>query len=44
MFNPDVLSSPRYNCQLTYRLAESQIAVEKQPGVTWITLDVADFS
>jgi hypothetical protein len=44
IFNPDVLSDPRYNCQLTYRLTGSQIAVEKQPGVTWITLDVAEFS
>lgn len=40
IFNSDVLSNPRHNCHLTYRLAGSKIVVEKQPGVTWITLDV----
>lgn len=44
IFNPDVLSNPRHNCQLTYRLEDDQIVVEKQPGVAWIKLDVANFS
>jgi len=44
VFNPDVLSNPRHNCQLTYRLEGEHIAVEKQPGVVWITLDVTNFS
>jgi hypothetical protein len=44
IFNPDVLSHPRFNCQLTYRLEGDQIVVEKQPGVAWITLAVASFS
>ena len=44
IFNPGVLSNPRLNCPLTYRLDGQQIVVEKQPGVPWVTLDVADFS
>ena len=40
IFNPDVLSNPRLNCQLTYRLHGDQIMVEKQPGVAWLTLAV----
>lgn len=44
IFNPGVLSNPRLNCQLTYRLEDNQIVVEKQPGVTWITLAMASFS
>ena len=43
IFNPDVLSKPRHNCQLTYRLEGTRIVVEKRPGVAWITLDVASF-
>ena len=42
IFNPAVLSNPRHDCQLTYRLQGDRIAVEKRPGVTWITLAVAD--
>lgn len=41
IFNPTVLSNPRQNCQLTYRLLGGQIVVEKQPGATWITLSAA---
>lgn len=41
IFNPAVLSNPRHNCQLTYRLDCQQIVVEKQPGVPWIVVDVA---
>lgn len=44
IFNPDVLSNPRHNCSLTYRLEEAQIVVEKQPGVAWVTLDAGGFS
>lgn len=44
IFNPGVLSNPRHNCQLTYRLDGQQIVVEKQLGVPWVTLDVANFS
>ena len=44
IFNPDVLSNPRFNCQLTYRLEGDQIVIEKQPGVAWITVSVASFS
>ena len=43
VFNPDMLSNPRHNCQLTYRLEGEHIAVEKQPGVVWIILDVTNF-
>jgi hypothetical protein len=34
IFNPDVLSNPRFNCQLTYRLEGDQIVIEKQPEET----------
>ena len=44
IFNPNVLSNPRLNCQLTYRLDGDQIMVEKQAGVAWLTLTVASFS
>lgn len=44
IFNPNVLSNPRNNCQLTYRLEGQEIVVEKQPGVPWVTVDVTDFS
>ena len=44
IFNPAVLSKPRSHCQLTYRLGDAQIVVEKQPGSMWMTLKVASFS
>lgn len=44
IFNANVLSNPRHNCQLTYRLEDDQIVVEKQPGVAWLKLDAANFS
>lgn len=44
IFNPNVLTNPRDNCQLTYRLEDDQIVVEKQTGVAWITLDITSFS
>ena len=43
IFNADILSNPRHNCQLAYRLEGDQIMVEKQPGVEWVRLDVASF-
>ena len=43
IFNPKVLSKPRLNCQLTYRLEDDRIVVEKQTGVAWITLGIASF-
>lgn len=40
IFNPGVLSNPRMNCQLTYRLADERIVVEKKPGKTWLAIPV----
>ncbi len=44
IFNSGVLSNPRQNCQLTYRLDGERIVVERLPGTTWMSLDVARFS
>lgn len=44
IFNAGVLSDPRHHCQLTYRLEGEKIMVEKKPGRTWISLDVASIS
>lgn len=41
VFNPAVLSSPRVNCMLTYRLKGEHILVEKRPGQTWRRIPVA---
>ena len=41
VFNPDVLSAPQFNCQLTYRLKGRTIAVEKKPGETWMRIATA---
>lgn len=40
IFNSAVLSNPRQNCQLTYRLEDAQIVIEKKPGTVWITIPV----
>lgn len=40
IFNPAVLSNPRYHGQLTYRLEGGQIVVEREPGTPWISLPV----
>lgn len=40
IFNPEVLSRPRLGCQLTYRLEEGRVVVEKQPGTAWMVLEV----
>lgn len=37
VFNDAVLTRPRMNCQLTYRLEDGVISVEKQPGSCWMT-------
>ncbi len=42
VFNPAVLSRPRVNCLLTYRLKGEHILVEKRPGTTWRRIRVAD--
>lgn len=42
VFNPAVLSSPRVNCLLTYRLKGGHILVERRPGRTWRRIRVAD--
>lgn len=42
VFNPTVLSNPRMNCQLTYRLDGERIVVEKAPGVTWTDIKIAE--
>ena len=41
VLNPDVLSTPQHNCQLTYRLDGERIVVEKQPGVAWMEIATA---
>lgn len=43
IFNSTVLSNPRQNCQLSYRLEGEHIVVQKQLGVAWLTLDTASF-
>ena len=42
VFNHAVLSNPRVNCMLTYRLKGEHILVEKRPGETWRRIAVAD--
>lgn len=44
VFNPGVLSNPRLQCQLTYRLNGRRINVERQPGKVWLRLDTAALS
>lgn len=38
ILNPDVLSNPWNCCQLTYRLDDHRIVIEKKTGVTWIEI------
>ena len=42
VFNPDVLSNPKFNCQLTYRVEGNEIIVEKNPGTTWLVVPIAE--
>ncbi len=44
VFNPAVLSNPRLDCHLTYRLDGEQIVVEKRPDRSWLVLEEANFS
>lgn len=39
VLNPNVLSNPRQQCQLTYRLADNRIIIEKQHGKVWMEVD-----
>lgn len=43
VFNPGVLSNPRPQCYLTYRVENHQILVEKTPGVVWLNVSVDEF-
>lgn len=43
VFNSRVLTNPRLNCQLTYRLDRNRILVEKRPGSVWLRLDATAF-
>ena len=43
VLNPAVLSNPRANCLLTYRLDGKHVLVERRPGVTWRRLSIAEF-
>jgi len=40
VFNPAVLSNPRFNCQLTYRLDGDRVRVEKSAGRTWFQIPI----
>ena len=39
IFNPIVLSNPQYRCDLTYRLEKGHIAIEKEIGISWLTVN-----
>ena len=39
LFHPRVLSRPKVHGYLSYRLGQGRIAVQRQPGRTWFTLD-----
>lgn len=43
ILNPAVLANPIHHCQLTYRLQNGVVGVEKQLGVTWLNLECAAF-
>ncbi len=38
ILNSAVLSNPRHNCYLTYRVSKGQIEVEKKLGQTWLRI------
>lgn len=42
VFTPAVLSSPRLNGYLTYRLEGQRIFVERTPGVTWFVISTEE--
>ena len=43
VFNPAVLSDPRLNCELSYRIDGQRIVVEREPGAAWLEIPVAAF-
>lgn len=43
ILNPKVLSRPRNHCQLSYRLEDHRIVVEKQAGVAWMEISTDSF-
>jgi hypothetical protein len=43
IFNSGVLSKPRHNCHLTYRLEGERIVVEKEGEGVWIGVDLVGF-
>jgi RES domain. len=44
VFNPGVLANPRMKCNLSYRLEDGRIIVQKQPGRTFMRVDTARFT
>ena len=44
VFNPAVLSNPRSNCQLTYRVDGARIVIEKKPGMKWLQIPIAELA
>jgi hypothetical protein len=40
ILNPAVLSNPRALCELTYRLGDGRIVIEKKPGKAWMEIAV----
>ena len=42
VFNPDVLSNPQFNCQLTYRVDGGNIIIKKSPGTAWLVVPIVD--
>lgn len=43
ILNPAVLSNPRHQCLLTYRLEHNRIIVEKQQGTAWVEINTGEF-
>ena len=43
IFNPNVLSNPQSICQLTYRFRGERVLVEREPGTTWMEINVNEF-
>lgn len=43
VLNPAVLTNPRMQCHLTYRLDGDRIVVEKQPGICWFDMSISGF-
>ena len=43
VLNAKILSNPRHLCQATYRLDQGRIFIEKQIGVSWITISTSNW-